>query len=293
MSLKDIEKSSDGTVKFIFSDGYHCVLIPGVNGKNTLCLSSQIGCAMGCKFCLTGKMGFVRNLSSFEIIEQFEEALKFLCDGNNIDVSELSDWKNSCGVMYASELITSVVFMGMGEPLNNYENVMGSIEGLHLKFCYPFKKFTVSTSGVLPSMKKFAELNWKVHLALSFHSPFDDVRSSLMPFVSKWSVSELVEVCNEYSNKFRDKIMIEYLMIDGLTDRDCDLEELINLGFVSMTNFNLIALNGSMKLDGVEYLASSSERMDLFHGKLRAAGFKCFVRKNMGLDIEAACGMLK
>jgi len=292
MALQNMEKSRDGTIKFIFDDGYHCVIIPGKNSKNTLCLSSQVGCAMGCKFCLTAKMGFLRNLTSEEIVLQFETTLKYLCEMQNIEISELSNGKNSTGEKYASELITSIVFMGMGEPLNNYENVVSSINEFHVKYCYPFKKITVSTSGVVPAMKKFIELDWKVHLALSFHSPFQDVRDSLMPYLSRWKILELVDVCNEYSKKFRDKIMIEYIMIDGLTDRDSDLNELLNLGFEKMTNFNLIQLNGELELDDKKYVASSVERCKDFYSALRDAGFKCFTRRNMGQDIEAACGML-
>jgi 23S rRNA (adenine2503-C2)-methyltransferase len=292
--LESIEKSLDGTTKFIFNTGFHCVLIPGKpnSGKNTLCVSSQVGCAMGCKFCLTAKMGFMRNLSCDEIILQFKTALNYLCELEGINISDLSNGKNSKGVKYASDLITSMVYMGMGEPFNNYDNVVNSISSIHNIYCYSFSKITVSTSGVIPSMKKFIELDWKVHLAISFHSPFQDVRDNLMPFLSRWKIPELVEVCNLYSEKFRDKIMVEYIMIKGVTDRPCDLEALLSLGFISMTNFNLIPLNGTMEMDGKTYYCSDNETLDNFHSSLREAGFKCFTRKNMGEDIEAACGML-
>lgn len=288
MGLKCVETSKeDGTTKFIFDEGYHCVIIPGKNNKNTLCVSSQVGCAMGCSFCLTAKMGFLRNLSSSEIVNQFEVALKHLAGERYDDLIN-----SSKSLTYASNFITSIVYMGMGEPLNNYDNVVSSINEIHSKYSYSYSKITVSTSGIVPAMKKFIELDWKVHLALSFHSPFQDVRNKLMPFLSKWSIPELVEVCNLYSEKFRDKIMVEYIMIDGLTDRDCDLGELLNLGFLPMTNFNLIPLNGSMVLDDKEYFSSSPERCEEFVSKLKSSGFKCFTRKEAGSDIEAACGML-
>jgi 23S rRNA (adenine2503-C2)-methyltransferase len=293
-AIFEIESSKDGTTKFIFNTGFHCVLIPGKSnsGKNTLCVSSQVGCAMGCTFCLTAKMGFMRNLSADEIVLQFETALNYLCEKEGISISDLSNGKNSKGVKYASDLITSMVYMGMGEPFNNYDNVVNSISCIHEKYCYSFSKITVSTSGVVPAMKKFIELDWKVHLAISFHSPFQDVRDRLMPFLSRWKIPELVSVCNEYSSKFRDKIMVEYIMIKGVTDRPEDLEALLALGFVSMTNFNLIPLNGTMELEGKIYYCSDDETLNNFHSSLRAAGFKCFTRKNMGEDIEAACGML-
>ncbi len=299
--LESVEKSLDGTIKLIFNTGFHCVLIPGKNNsaansdlknKYTLCVSSQVGCAMGCTFCLTAKMGFMRNLSCDEVVLQFKSALSHLCNEYNIDINSLSNFKNSKGVCYAKELITSIVYMGMGEPFNNYDNVCDSISFLHDEFCYPFSKITVSTSGVVPAMKKFILRDWKVHLAISFHSPFQEVRDVLMPFLSRWKIPELVEVCNLYSEKFRDKIMVEYIMIKGVTDRPEDLEKLLSLGFIKMTNFNLIPLNGSMEMNGKTYFCSSDETLDNFHSVLRGAGFKCFTRKNMGEDIEAACGML-
>lgn len=299
--LEKVEKSLDGTIKLIFNTGFHCVLIPGKNNtpknsdlknKYTLCVSSQVGCAMGCKFCLTAKMGFMRNLSSDEVVLQFKSALDYLCSEYEIDVNDLSNFKYSKGVCYAKDIITSIVYMGMGEPFNNYDNVVNSISTLHETYCYPFNKITVSTSGVVPAMKKFIEKDWKVHLAISFHSPFQDIRDNLMPFLSRWKIDELVEVCNMYSTKFRDKIMVEYIMIKGVTDRDCDLQKLLDLDFVKMTNFNLIPLNGSMEMDGKTYYSSDKDTIVKFHSTLREAGFKCFTRHNMGEDIEAACGML-
>ena len=141
-------------------------------------------------------------------------------------------------------------------------------------------------------MKEFTLLDWKVHLALSLHSPFQETRDKLMPFLSKWKIVELVDVCNLYSNKFKSKIMIEYIMIKGVTDRDSDLKELLSLGFAPMTNFNLIPLNGSIELDGKSYDSSSLDRCEEFSDSLRSAGFKCFIRKEAGTDIDAACGML-
>ena len=286
MKVQNIEKSNDGTIKFIFEHGFHCVLIPQKGNKKTLCISSQIGCSMGCEFCLTAKMGFLRNLSFEEIISQFKEALNYL------NSKKLFTRKESKGEIYAHEVITSIVFMGMGEPLNNYKNVARSIEYLNYFYSYPFKKITVSTSGIVPKMKEFIKMDWKVHLALSFHSPFQEIRNKLMPYLFKWSIEELVEVCNEYSRKFRNKIMIEYIMIDGLTNRDCDLKKLLDLGFDKMTNFNLIPLNGFMELDGKKYFASSNEICNKFRLTLMNNGYKCFIRYNMGEDIQAACGML-
>lgn len=282
--LSSVEQSQDGTTKFLFEKGHHCVLIPH-GEKMTLCVSSQVGCAMGCEFCLTAKIGFKENLLVQEIIEQFEESLKHL---TKKQISKRG--KNTPHL--AHEFITSIVFMGMGEPLNNLDNVIASIEKLQEDYFYPYKKITVSTSGIAPAMKTIMKKIPSVHLALSFHAPFQAKRDNLMPFLSRWKIPELVEVCNEYSASRKEKMMIEYIMIKGLTDTKEDLEELLELGFDKMTNFNLIPLNGSMKLKGKEYFSSSNEKCLIFKDALRKEGYKCFIRQNMGEDIEAACGML-
>lgn len=285
MTLKEIQKASDNTIKLIFEEGFHCVLIPHSSNKTTLCISSQIGCAMGCKFCLTAKMGFIKNLTKEQIIEQFEESIKYLADK---PICTIDDKQKN----YSHEFITSIVFMGMGEPFNNYNNVVESIKFLNQKYWYPFKKITVSTSGIIPKIIDFSSLDFKSQLAISFHSPFQDVRNRLMPYLSPYKIPELVKACNDYSKSRKDKMMIEYIMIDGLTDREEDLKELLKLGFEKMTNFNLIPLNGSMDFEGEKYLASSMKRCEYFKQKLIENGFKCFIRFNMGEDIEAACGML-
>lgn len=280
-----LEKSIDGTVKFIFDNSYHCVLIPN-NKKNTLCLSSQIGCAMNCEFCLTAKMGFNRNLTRDEIILQFETTLKHL-------TSKQIKTKDQKGEIYAHDAITSIVFMGMGEPFNNYNNVIDACKYLNVYYSYSFNKITISTSGILPRIEEFNKINEKIQLAISFHSPFSHIRDKLMPNLKQYPIPKLVKLCNDYSKKHKHhKIMIEYIMIEDLTDRDEDIKEILNLGFDKMTNFNLIPLNGELILEGKTYKASSKERCELFKEKLIENGFKCLIRYNRGNDIEAACGML-
>ncbi|MCA9497179.1 MAG: radical SAM protein [Nanoarchaeota archaeon] len=285
--VKSIEKSKDGTIKFHYDEGYNAVLIPHYNGKNTLCVSSQLGCAMDCQFCLTAKLKFKKNLDSKQIVEQFEEALFYISKKENIQ-SKL----NKKAKYHSKELITSIVFMGMGEPLNNTENVITACNYLNKTYFYPYKKITISTSGIIPEMNKLIDMKQKIPLALSLHSPFQDIRNKIMPGLKLFDIKDLVKVCNKYNLKNRQKIMIEYLMIGGLTDRDEDIEELITLGLDKMTNFNLIPLNSPMLLYGKEYLSSDLKRCEFFKRKLIAAGFKCFIRENMGNDIEAACGML-
>lgn len=281
-SVPSIEISKDTTIKLVFEEGFHCVLIPLKNNKLTLCISSQVGCAMGCEFCLTAKMGFIRNLSQEEIKMQFEEALKYVKEKYSKKTYD-----------YAHQYITSIVFMGMGEPFNNYNNVVSSINHFNQKYSYPYKKITISTSGILPKMKQFIESNFSSHLAVSFHSAIQEKRDILMPYLKPFPIKELVELCNEYSRQRKKAgIMIEYIMIENFTDLEEDLQALLEIDFEKNTNFNLIPLNGTMTIQGVEYRASSMNRCEEFKEKLREKGYKCFIRYNMGEDIEAACGML-
>lgn len=279
--LTDVENSKDGTIKLLFKDGFHCVLIPQKKGY-TLCLSSQVGCVMDCSFCLTGKMNFKKNLSPKEIVEQFEEALKIASQESKKDLQS----------HFPKEIISSVVYMGQGEPFANYKNVIESIYQLNEKYAYSFKKITVSTSGYVPAMKNFLEEPFQSHLALSFHSPFQEIRNLLMPSLSSFKISDLVTISNLYTKKRKDPIMIEYIMIDKLTNRDQDLQELLRLGFEKGTYFNLIPLNGTMNLSGETYEKSSLKKCEEFKSVLIDAGYKCFIRYTMGDDIEAACGML-
>ncbi len=289
-----IEESLDGTLKIVFEKGHHCVIIPKKKGF-TLCVSSQVGCAVGCKFCYTAKMGFLSHLSSDEIIEQYVVSLNLLKE------------------KYGGELeyyITSFVFMGMGEPLLNTKNVYEACDRLNSEFRFSHKKITISTSGILPQMRKFIELNRKEKLALSLHSPHSDVREYIMPIAKRYSFGELIEFCNQYSNYYKDPIMIEYLMINGLTDRDKDLDTLLNCGLIKGTYINLIPLNGEMLIEGDVpnevryknesetevsriYLGSSEETILKWKENIVSFGYKCFIRITMGEDIEAACGMLK
>ncbi|MCH8519299.1 MAG: radical SAM protein [Nanoarchaeota archaeon] len=279
-TIESIETSKDNTIKLMFKEGFHCVLIPLKNNKTTLCISSQVGCAMGCEFCLTAKMGFIRNLTQGEIVAQFEESFNYL--------KEYSKQNQ----IYAHQHITSIVFMGMGEPFNNYTNVISSIKFLNSKYSYPYKKITISTSGILPKMKEYVNTNFPSHLAISFHSAIQEKRDILMPYLKPFPITDLVEVCNEYSRQRKAGMMIEYIMIEHFTDLEEDLNALLQIDFEQNINFNLIPLNGSMKINDITYYASSMKRCEEFKQALRDKGYKCFIRFNMGEDIEAACGML-
>ena len=279
----DTEISKDGTVKLNF-DGYSAVVIP-ISGKNTLCLSSQVGCAMGCKFCLSGKKPFERNLTLDELKGQLRAALQQLGAGD-VGKSVVGDWR-------LTDDISSIVFMGMGEPMANLNNVLAFCYFVNSDYGYAYSRILVSTSGIIPGMRRvIREYGNKVQLAVSLHSPFQDVRDKIMPGLKGFALDELIKVCHEYNEVYRQKIMIEYVMIAGVNDRDEDLDALIGFGFAKRTNFNLIPLNGSFELDGKMVGGSSEKRMVYFRDKLMGAGYKCFTRSSMGADIDAACGML-
>jgi 23S rRNA (adenine2503-C2)-methyltransferase len=282
----EFEKSEDGTVKFNFEEGYSAVLVP-LGGKMTLCLSSQIGCAMKCEFCVSGKREFKRNLGLEELKGQLDAATNYL------GLKDLKNKENKKGGVFLRDKITAIVFMGMGEPMFNLSNVMKFCDYVNNFYGYAYSGITISTSGILPGMKRVIEGTNKIQLAVSLHSPFQEVRDRIMPGLRNFKVDELVELCRKYNERYRQKIMIEYLMIDGLTDRDCDLKRLIELGLGKRTNFNLIFLNSNFELENKKYEASSKDRAGYFRDKLMEAGYKCFTRMSMGTDIEAACGMLK
>ncbi len=283
----EIEKSKDGTVKFNFDEGYSAVLIP-LGERLTFCLSTQIGCPMKCKFCASGKKEFKKNLTIEQLKEQLDVAVNYL------SLKNLITRKNSKGEDgMLAETIGTLVFMGMGEPLLNLKNVLEFCDYVNEYYSYAYSKIAISTSGIIPKMYEVIENKNKINLALSLHSPNQKIRDKLMPLLKEYKIEDLVTACNNYNSVYKHKIMIEYLMIDGLTDRDEDLDALLNLGLTEKTNFNLIPLNGTFELDEKIYSCSKEDTIKKFREKLMEKGYKCFTRTNMGKDIEAACGMLK
>lgn len=261
MSSYKTQKSSDGTIKINFNEGYIAVIIPTKDNKFAVCVSCQIGCAVGCKFCYSGKMGFKRNLTGEEIINQ---------------------------VRVAKEIVghdpTSVIFMGMGEPLLNLENVLVAGEKIQNIFRVSYNRITISTSCV-KGLDKLEKV--KFNLALSVHSPFDKIRKIIMPL--SLPISKVVKSANSYISHGNNKkyVMIEYALISGVNDSDKDLNKLISLKWPERSLFNLIQFNdiGEMK-------ASSMERLEYFKVKIMERGWKCFIRGSRGRDIDASCGML-
>lgn len=274
LTLARRENSRDGTVKYAFSlaDGniIESVLIPD-DGRNTLCVSSQVGCAMGCKFCKTGTIGFRRNLLAAEIVNQVRHVY-----------DELAVTKDSA--------VHNLVFMGMGEPLANFDNLMKSLDILldQRGLNFSERKITVSTCGIIP---KIIELGQKsnVSLALSLHASSEDVRSRLMPVNDTYSLTSLLETCKKLPIPKRKRIMIEYVMLAGVNDSVEDAKKLAKILRGIPCKINLLPFNPCPQ---IPFQPTGAEQLERFQDILRKADYTVLVRESRGSDISAACGQL-
>jgi len=276
--LEDKQVSSDTTEKFLFrlEDGLHIesVLIPEKD-HFTLCVSTQVGCAMDCKFCLTAKGGIRRNLTVAEIIGQVRDARFYLVQ-KNIEPLKLSN----------------IVFMGMGEPLANYENL---IKALHIimdsdyGMKFAARRVTVSTSGVVPKIEQLG-LDTDVNLAISLNATDDKTRSLLMPINNKYPISVLLEACQRFTMKPRNKITFEYILIKGINDSMQDALKLVKLLAPIRAKVNLIPFN---EHEASPFRRPASRQILAFLQVLLDRDMTAMTRKSKGADISAACGQLK
>ncbi|NNM82722.1 MAG: 23S rRNA (adenine(2503)-C(2))-methyltransferase RlmN [Burkholderiales bacterium] len=271
------QDASDGTKKWLLSVGggnaIETVFIPE-SGRGTLCISSQVGCALECSFCSTGRQGFNRNLSADEIIGQLWWANRAL-------------GRDPAG----ERIISNVVMMGMGEPLLNFENVVTALNLMLDDSAYGLsrRRVTVSTSGVVPAMDRLAE-RCPVALAVSLHAPNDALRDVLVPLNKKYPLSELMAACRRYIvHAPRDFITFEYVMIDGINDTVGHARQLVRLVEEVPCKFNLIPFN---PFPGSDYRRSSDASIERFRGILNEAGIVVTTRRTRGDDIDAACGQL-
>ena len=253
----------DGTVKFLFKLHDNNV-IEGVLMKykygNTQCVSTQVGCRMGCAFCASGIGGLVRNLTAGEILGQITAVNAFL--GGNTDKRE----------------VTNVVLMGSGEPLDNYGNVVKFIRNLSLK------------GGLVPQMLKLANENLDVNLTVSLHNPFDEKRKNLMPIAKSYKVKDILDACNVYFNKTKRRYIFEYSLVKGENDtREC-AEELIRLLKGRPCHVNLIRLN---EVKENQLRSATDKEAYRFLGLLEKGGLSATLRRRMGEDIDGACGQLR
>jgi len=270
-----VQRSADGTVKLGFrcEDGalIESVLIPDED-RQTLCVSSQVGCAMGCAFCLTGALGFRRNLTTAEMVNQ---------------VSGVRDWLLDEG---REEKLTNLVFMGMGEPLANLKNLLDALAILLDQRALDFsaRRVTVSTCGLVPQMLELGRRT-EVNLAISLHAPDDVTRAHLMPVNRRWPLAELLEACREFPKKKRQRIMFEYTLLEGINDSDEQARQLARLLHGIPCKINLLSVN---EAPGIPYRGPGMERVLAFQRILRAQHFPVFIRQSRGADIAAACGQL-
>ncbi len=275
--------SADGTIKWLLnvgkdrdgkSNAIETVYIPETN-RGTLCISSQVGCALDCTFCATARQGFNRNLTAEEIIGQVwvaDQRLRDLYEGKS--------------------LLTNVVFMGMGEPLLNFSNVLPAVKLLLDDYAYGMgkRKVTVSTSGIVPKIDELSKV-LDVSLAISLHAPNDEIRNELVPINRKYPIKELLAACKRYlSNKNRkESITFEYVMLQGVNDSEQQARQLVQLLKDIRAKINLIPFN-SFEQSG--YKRSSQERIDRFAQVLMSNDIVVITRRPRGEDIAAACGQL-
>ena len=258
--------AQDGTEKLLIelADGKRIESVL-IKHKRTVCacLSSQVGCAMKCSFCATGAMGFSRNLTSEEIISQFE-------------------------LMGGIAKITNVVFMGMGEPLHNYSNVVLAINELRKKGL-SWQKITVSTVGIPDKIRQLGK-DTQCKLALSLHAPNDALRSKLVPLNNRYPIKEVLDACKEFPLRKKCELMIEYVLLAGINDSaECAKELAWLLKQIPFVVINLIPYN---RVQGISFERPSEEQAKKFKQILIDAGFKTIIRTTKGLDSDAACGML-
>jgi 23S rRNA (adenine2503-C2)-methyltransferase len=272
-ALVQRERSIDGTEKFVLrlADGrtIESVFIPDTPAM-TFCISTQVGCAMACSFCLTGKMGLVRNLTAGEIVGQ----VRLLVDA-----------------LAMRDTAFNIVLMGMGEPLHNYDETMKALRILADEhgFNLPPRRVTLSTVGLLPALERLAQEEVMPNLAISLHAPTDAQRGALVPINRKYGVAEIIAACKRFPLKKRSRITFEYVLLAGVNDSADDARRLARLLAGMKAKVNVIPLNAAA---GIPYERPSDEAIDRFARTLAEHGTTVSVRKSRGRDIRAACGQL-
>lgn len=266
------QESVDGTKKYLFDvlDGnaIETVLMEYHHGK-TICVSSQIGCKMGCKFCASTGIKFIRNLTSGEIVEQILAVQR-----------------------YEKTKISNIVFMGIGEPLDNYDNVLKAInilnnpKGLNIGA----RHISISTSGIVPKIYELADRDYQFTLSISLHATNDEKRSKMMPINNKYNIEELMKACKYYIKKTNKRISFEYALAKDNNDNLEDAKELVKLLKGMLCHVNLIPIN---KIENGQYIKSTNENIIKFRDYLNANGITATIRRELGSDIDAACGQLR
>jgi 23S rRNA (adenine2503-C2)-methyltransferase len=262
------------TIKTLFKlhDGQSIeVVLMKYNRRRTLCISTQVGCAMGCVFCATGQMGFKRHLSCGEIVAQVMYYARLLAAEN--------------------EIVTNVVVMGMGEPFHNYDNTMEAIDRLNDPGGYNFgaRRFTISTVGLVPAILRFAEEKRQVNLAISLHAADNVLRTSMLPVAKKYPLDELLSACRDYIAATGRRLTFEWALVNGVNDTPEQARLLAEILHGLLCHVNAIPLNPTPSYAGH---ATTRERAKMFRDVLTRSGIPCTIRVRRGLDIQAGCGQL-
>lgn len=260
--------SADGTKKYLFrtSQGHYIESAYIPDGERaTLCVSAQAGCRMGCRFCATGRQGLQHSLTATEILNQI------------VSLPE-------------RDTLTNVVFMGMGEPLDNTDNVLRALEIMTSEwgFAWSPTRITVSTAGVVPELRRFLEQT-KVHLAVSLHNPFPEERAQIMPIERAWPIAEVAAILKEYDFTHQRRVSFEYIVLSGLNDSPQHIRELCRLLDGIKCRINLIRFHN---IPDSPYFSPSDQAMIRFRDALTAKGIQTMIRTSRGEDIQAACGLL-
>jgi 23S rRNA (adenine2503-C2)-methyltransferase len=269
------QRSSDGTQKLLLTweggGNAETVMIPDAD-RRTACVSSQVGCPVGCRFCASGMNGVKGNLTAAQIVEEVFRL--------NLVLQPLA------------ERVTNIVFMGMGEPLANYANVMQAVRVLHDPKCFNLgaRRITISTVGVPSKMRELAGEELPLNLALSLHAPNEPLRKELIPWAEHFALDDILDAARHYFDQTGREITLEYILLSGVNDRPEHARQLARLCKTLRSNVNLIRYN---EVAGLPYLRPKGEDVLRFQEILRAAGVNAHVRKSRGRDIEAACGQLR
>jgi 23S rRNA (adenine2503-C2)-methyltransferase len=296
------QASSDGTQKLLLTwpDGSvaECVMIPDAD-RRTACISSQVGCPVGCKFCASGINGVKGNLSAGQIVEQvfrlnemLQESSEFRVQNSGAEPSPPQILNSKLGTLNSSPRITNIVFMGMGEPLSNYANVLKAVEILHDPKCFNLgaRRITISTVGVPARMRQLANEGLPINLAISLHAPNEPLRKQLIPWAEHFALPDILDAARFYFDKTGREVTLEYILLSGVNDQQPHARELAKLCKTMRANVNLIRYN---EVAGLPFVRPKSDDVVHFQKVLRDAGVNAHVRKSRGRDIDAACGQLR
>jgi 23S rRNA (adenine2503-C2)-methyltransferase len=310
--------SSDGTLKLLLDWGTSAtgnsiqaetVMIPDAD-RRTACISSQVGCPVGCKFCASGMNGVKGNLTSAQIVEQVfqlnvamnqkSEVRSLKSEGNDENATPAanpaapSDFRLQTSDFrpHTSDFVTNIVFMGMGEPLSNYANVIQAVRILHDPQCFNLgaRRITISTVGVPAKMRDLAKEELPLNLAVSLHAPNEPLRKQLIPWAEHFALNDILDAARYYFDRTGREVTLEYILLQNVNDRPEHARELAKLCKTLRANVNLIRYN---EVAGLPYIRPKSEDVVTFQSILRNAGVNAHVRKSRGRDIDAACGQLR